>query len=524
MMADGFACLHYGSWTRCLAISSAAVLLLISAGCQTWQKSHREAISKFSSGQLEQSHLSLEKSLKSVRAEQNLIRLDDAIVDLAAGRPAEAEATLRTVRRELEHLSQSDITEKAGSVLTDDRAVAFSGKEFEQQMALNVLLISSLLNDGQDAFAYSMQLTEHSHARREYLAKAAAKQKDPAANEVLPAGFQKPVTGSVAAHNVAANSVATAGVVSAGKSVPPLLPVETSDQTLALGAYLSASVQSESPSRYQDTEAALREIGLWNPEFVQRASMDNSGEIGTRCQPGNGTLHIIAFMGNAPEWVPETSAPSSASLLIADRILSITGKHTLPPTIAPVKISRPQPVPGCPPPGFLRCSIGGSSAGAQATESRLAFHPLVDLNSVAEAHYQAHRDEELARAITRRVVKKGVVYVAKEAQKISRNTVVDLAVNVAGIAWEAMEKPDTRSWRLLPARIEVARSELPAGTWEASLDTSGGSGLTRFPVHIENGRNTYVVCFVPQRSLSGHVLVGGADSGRFEAGTRSSSR
>lgn len=490
-------------WHHCGKLSGvtflASLLLLSLCGCQTWHKSHLAAINEFSAGNMAESRLRLQKSLDSRGAEVELLTLDSAIVNLASGDPASAEKQLRETRRQLDHLKQKDVTEQSLAVLSDDRAAAFSGRGFEQQMALNMLLLSSLMNDGQDAFAYAMQATESAGDRKTMLADVARKQRDPGAasvatadnGAVVPVGFQTP-------ENQTGSEL---------KLVP-----SDADQTLALAAYLSAAIQSESPTRYQETEKAVQDIGLWNPEFVRRELATKPGEIGTRCQPGNGTLHVIALVGRAPEWVSESAMPTTAAMLIADRIISATGKHTLPPTISSVKISRPLPNPSNPAPGLLRCQIH-DAAGNSAAAVQPAFHTLVNVDSVAESWYHEHRDNELARAVTRRVVKKGAVYVLKQTQNVHRNTFVDLGVNVAGIAWEAMERPDTRSWRLLPARVEVARAELPAGQWNTSLNTGsaqfGGSAVT-VPVDIENGRNTYIVCFLPGRSLTGKILVGGA--------------
>lgn len=488
---------------RCRTIRRHLVILLLvtAAGCQSWQKHHLAAVRQFSSGDLEQSRESLQKSLQSRRAEQNVLKLENAMLELASGNPGEAESELRHVRRELEYLATSDVTEKTAAVLTDDRAVAYSGRDYEQQMALNMLLIASLMNDGQDAFAYAQQAAAVRHEKHQLLAKASAGEKPPAATgAVVPVGF----TGSADQSKAVASN--------------PLI-ADLSDQPLALSAWLSAAVQSESTLRYQETQAAMNDIEFWNPKF-RSSDSDTDAEpvFGTNCRPGHGALHVIALVGRAPEWVAETAAPTSASLLIADRILTATGKHSLPPTIAPVRIARPQAVAGCPPAGFLNCRISapeGLNGSGDLRHARLL--PLVDLNSVAATEYQANRDQELARAITRRVIKKGAVYVLKETQKIHRNTAVDLLTNVAGVAWEAMEKPDTRSWQMLPARIDVASIELPEGKWHANI-VPGNLSATGVPVHIENGRNTYVVCFAPNYSLTGHVLVGGADKGAFPAG------
>ncbi|MFN8710498.1 MAG: hypothetical protein ACK50J_27815 [Planctomyces sp.] len=523
------------------SLITGAILCGSLSGCHTWRKNHLTAIQHFDRGNLEQSEKHLEKSLHQIRSEKNLLALDQAIIHLASGEPAAAENGLRSVRRELDYLTQKDITEQTASMLTDDRAQAFSGRPFERQMTLNMLLLTSLMNNGQDSFAYAMQATEQSGEKKQLLAEAARKAKsadsatpaEPPHGEVIPAGFEK-----------------AGGEEKKTWEPPPIVAPTAVDQPLALSAYLSAVVNSEIPSRYQETEQAFRDVAMWNPEFAERQENSIAGEFGTRCRPGHGTLHVIVLAGHAPEWVPEVAEPTTISLLIADRILSVAGKHTLPPTIAPVKIGRPAPAVPVIPGGAVRCrvsllepatthvmqsnaSVSGDASTGYArlnpgsndelqessrspSDVSLTFHTLVDLQQVAEAHYQQNRDQEIGRAITRRVVKKGTVYALKETQQIHNNTAVDLAVNLAGIAWEAMEQPDTRSWRLLPARIDVARMELPAGKWNTSIQVSdmlSGGSSSIASVHVDSGRNTLLVCFIPDRKLTGTVLIGGSDKG-----------
>ncbi len=471
------------------------------SGCHSWQKSHETAVAQFGHGDPELSRTALQESHGKIRSEKKVLELDAGILDLASGNVTQAEARFRNLRRELEHLEQKDVTEQASSMMTDARAVAYSGRDFERRMILNMALLTSLLGDGQDAFAYSLQATEAAASRRTILAAAAAKASESntvaeveasptpdAVNVISPASYaaHQPVQGIVAS---------------------PL------DQPLALSSYLSTAVQSEQPTRYDETEQALSEIGFWNPAFRRHDQTSATGEFGSRCQPGNGTLHVITLIGKAPRWVSESAEPTTVALLIADRIVSATGKHTLPPTIASVKIARPEPYGHTIPAGSVQCLVETDGAMA-AQPAPMTFSTVIDLNEVALASYHEHRDEEIAHAITRRVVKKGAVYILKEAQSIHRNSFVDLGINVAGIAWEAMEKADTRSWRLLPARIDIAHTELPAGRWSTTLRLSqyGSSRAAQtIPVQIENGRNTYVVCLIPEQDFTGHILVGGAD-------------
>jgi len=470
------------------------------AGCHTWQKSHEAAISHFASGDLETSRTALQKSQQAWSSEKNLLELDRGILELASGDVPHAETRFRTLRRELEHLEQKDVTEQASSLLTDSRAVAFSGRDFERRMILNMALLTSILGDGQDAFAYSLQVSEAASIRR--LAIAESMKKSPESNGIA----------GVPSTAVVASQVTPASFAS--PMTPQAVAASPLDQPLALSSYLSAAVQSEQPSRYQETEQALNDIGFWNPAFQRHDHASSPAEFGTRCKPGHGTLHVITLVGKAPRWVSESAAPTSAALLIADRIISITGKHTLPPTIAAVKIARPVPSGNVLPVGSVKCVVAPENDSATPA-APLTFATVVDLNEVAEASYREHRDEDIAAVVVRRVLKKGAVYVLKEANSIHRNSLVDLGVNVAGVAWEAMEKPDTRSWRLLPSRIDVARAELPAGAWSTRLQLSryGAPGSAQtVPVHIADGRNTYVLCIIPEHQFTGHILVGGADN------------
>lgn len=491
---------------------TAPVILLLAvastiAGCSGWQKTYEAALTAWSAGDLETSTSKLDASQNSMRAEKEMLELDQGVLQLAAGEPAQAETRFRRVRDELEHLAQKDVTETATSMMTDSRAVAYSGRDFERQMLLNMLMISSVLNDGQDAFAYSLQASEKSVARHEAIASAAKKSKEEAVAEAKPADSTSGIARVSFPGTVEPTDAADTRVVE--------IPAAPLDQPLALSSYLTAMVQSESSSRSGEVETALQEVKYWNPKFEQLVN-GARGEMGVRCQRGNGTLHVIALVGQAPRWVSESAEPTSAALLIADRIISATGKHTLPPTLAAVKIAKPERCFQGVPVSAIRCSVTAPDQPG-TTIAQTNFSTLVDLNEVAEASYREHRDEEIAAAITRRVMKKGTVYVLKESQRIHNNTWVDLGVNAAGVVWEAMEKADTRSWRTLPARVDVSRCELPKGQWSIQLSLAhyGSPQTVTIPAYVEDGRNTCVVCLIPDRSFAGHILVGGADRAKI---------
>jgi hypothetical protein len=512
--------------SHCAALFGLTLFLL--GGCQTWQKSHEAALGYYAAGDLNSARDSLQEASESRRAEQLLLRLDQSMLQLASGEVRQSESGFRHLREELQHVAQKDVREQTASIIADSRAVAWSGRDFERQMVLNFALLTSLLGDRQDAFAWSMQVADASTDRIQSLQKSATgEQHTPV---LAAAGGSDSRDVQTAAFEPDADSIrpasSPAGLETADRGASET-PAPRQDQTLAFGAYLAALVQSEIPTRSQETEELLSSIRYWNPGFSAQVA-DGRG-FGVRSRPGHGAVHVIALVGRAPRWVAESAEPTSAALLIADRLISITGKHTLPPTIAAVKIACPEPFPPVLAPDGLKCFLREASLGSGPLPHGtipLTFATAVDLEAVALASYTASRDEQIAQAVARRVMKKGAVYVLKETQQISRNSLVDFGINAAGVAWEAIEKPDTRSWRSLPARVDIARIELPAGHYTLGLTTSGAgaSGSSVWlDVPVANGRNTCVVVTIPEDRPTGHLLIGGPESRQVPATSTSPS-
>ena len=97
---------------------------------------------------------------------------------------------------------------------------------------------------------------------------------------------------------------------------------------------------------------------------------------------------------------------------------------------------------------------GGQRVGATET--------ITDVTQLSIQQYEAIYPRIIARAVARRCLKKGLIYGGKEMTGMSKGSFTGLAVDLAGIAWEATENADTRSWGLLPDKIQVLRVELPA--------------------------------------------------------------
>ena len=116
--------------------------------------------------------------------------------------------------------------------------------------------------------------------------------------------------------------------------------------------------------------------------------------------------------------------------------------------------------------------------------------------------------------MARRIIKKGAVYAAKDQLSVNSDTGLDLVLNLGGMAWEAMEKPDTRHIDLLPERIETIQMELPVGEHTVRIASERrGVGATSTEhaqvvnASIENGRNTIILCFRPSDERGDMVIV-----------------
>ena len=195
-----------------------------------------------------------------------------------------------------------------------------------------------------------------------------------------------------------------------------------------------------------------------------------------------------------------TASHGKNALLIADRILTVTSKYSLPPTIAPIKV-----------PVVVRSDNRIDSVLVETdTGSTGVTQTITDVGQLAVDQYDAIFPEVMARAIVRRVVKKGAVYATKDAANIN-DPLASLALDAAGVLWEASESADTRCWGLLPDRIQVVRLELPAGEHVVKLTPASRKvpigEVASHTVGIEDGRNTYLMANFPDDRLVGEILV-----------------
>ena len=433
------------------ALVSALALLLL-AGCATHADRLVAVRNAYYSGDLAAAESIITEGLKSDKRDADVLRLEQAMVQLSNGRAHEAEQTLRLVRDRFDELSQASVAETTASYLTDDTRRGYAGEDYEQVLIRGFLALANLMHDGGDAEAYSLQLIDKQE-------------------QIIAAGARED-----------------------GEN-PKL-----SYQRVALAPYVRGVLREATHVDYDDAERSFVTVVNWQPGFqAGRFDLERAAR-GTHSAPGHGVLYVFALTGRGPFKVETVEVPSSAALLISGEIVSALGDQTVPPNVAPVKV--PKVVRQACTVDCVGVRVNGQPAGRTET--------ITDVSDLAVRQYEAIYSQVVARAVARRCLKKGIVYGGKEMTGIDKGSLPGLAFDLAGIAWEAAESADTRCWGLLPDRIQVLRIELPAGTHEVILQPQTAHGTSRRPtvqrVEIADGRNTYLLASAPD-NVVGQVLV-----------------
>ncbi len=423
------------------------------AGCATHADYLRQVRQEFYLGHPEGAAVAIDKRLKSITNDTDVLKLERAVVDLSLGKPHEAELKLREVRDRFDELEQKRLHESVLRMITDDNAASYPGEDYEKILIRAFLSLSNLMGDGGDAGAYSLQVEDKQ------------------------------------------NQIVQAGTDSTGKN--PKLAYKR----VALGAYIHGMLAEESFTNFDDAVRSYTKVVNWEQDYLPGPADVQRATYGCHTARGNGALYVFTLVGRGPYKEQVSEIASTVSLLIADRILSATSKHSLPPTIAPIKV--PKVVLAMNNIHSVLVNVDGQALGNTQT--------ITYVGRMAAEQYTAIYPEVIARAIVRRVVKKGIIYASKDVIHAERNPWMELGLDAVGVAWEATEAADTRCWGLLPDQIQVLRVELPAGDHLVSLRPAGGYGSMGADhaqkVTIRDARNTYMLANFPDQYLVGKILV-----------------
>jgi hypothetical protein len=437
---------------RALLSIVALCLFPVLVGCATHADQLVKVRSFFQSGDLAAAEHLLDEDLAKAKSDTDVLKLEKAMVHLANGKPKEAEQTLREVRDRFDELDKPSVGETAWSMFSDDNRRSYTGEDYEKVLIRAMLAMSNLMTEGDDAVAYAHQVT--------------AKQQ-----EIVAAAVEKD-----------------------GQN-PKL-----SYKQVALGPYIHGMLREESHVDYADAARAYQQVVYFEPEFRTGRWDLERAQNGHHSRRGHGALYVFAFVGRGPYKVETMEVPSTAALLIADIILKSNDKYSLPTSVAPIKV--PKVV-------AMKSDIDGVvvSAGGQ---NLAKTETITDVSRMAVEQYDAIFPQVVARAVVRRIVKRGVVEGTKMVAGVDDGSALNLLFDAAELAWGAAEAADTRCWGLLPDKIQVCRVEMPAGEHQISLAPALGEhtigAAEKTTVRIVDGQNTYVLVNFPDRKMVGKVL------------------
>jgi hypothetical protein len=395
----------------------------------------------------------LDAEIKPSRGDTFLFMQEKAMTRLAAGDLDSCIDLLRRSRDELDKRNESkDLAGWLKAGLVDDTSLEYRGADYERVLVPALLAVVDLLDGAQDAFAYSIQVSE-------------------VQERILGSNFGENVDGKGSGYN----------------------PVKQYTR-VAVGAYIEGLVR-ERDGYASEALKAYRRALEWGGEtpLVKEAAERTDGKA--YAQPGAGVVHVFRFAGRGPRLVQGTSMITNQALALANISSFIVGKSigTLgqAPVPVPVVFGKNQPLPE------LEIRRDGALLATSST--------LLDVDVVARQQLAANLPWILARAAIRRGVKAVAATAAQDAVKKNNNNDEGLGA-LAGILTNLIltggENADTRNWTSLPSDFQAARFELPAG--DSLLDLGGGMSAH---VRVAAGKESYVLVLQPDLALPGVVIV-----------------
>jgi hypothetical protein len=129
----------------------------------------------------------------------------------------------------------------------------------------------------------------------------------------------------------------------------------------------------------------------------------------------------------------------------------------------------------------------------------VAVEELVDLGSAIREEYEAMKPQILAAALSRLAARAAVAEGVRAAGSQETQLLGDLLSIFTEFLLVALDRPDTRSWTMLPATVLVARVPLAPGAHDVEVSFGGGLGARRVPVDVAPGGQATVVVVTEPR-------------------------
>lgn len=177
--------------------------------------------------------------------------------------------------------------------------------------------------------------------------------------------------------------------------------------------------------------------------------------------PNSGELLVVLNLGRVSHKVPERLPIGLAIGIVGAEItedLEWLSRGAAKVVVYPALVSTPSRL------GSPSLSLDGQP---------LTVDPIVDLDAAVRREYEALKPKIIAAAVTRLAARAAVAEGVRQAGKQEDQLLGEILGLVVETAMVAMDKPDTRSWTMMPAQVLATRIRLPAGAHQLDLQFSG---------------------------------------------------
>lgn len=176
-------------------------------------------------------------------------------------------------------------------------------------------------------------------------------------------------------------------------------------------------------------------------------------------------LLVVLSLGRAPHKIPQRmpvgAAVGIAAAFLGDQNLSVLKYSATKILVYPELVATPS-------------SITGASVRVNGRDVPVEL--LADIGGTVAAEYQAAKPKILAAALTRVAARAAMAEGTRAAGNQSSQALGDVLAIVVEATMVALDKPDTRSWTMLPDKVLVARVPVNPGQQDVVISYGGGSG------------------------------------------------
>lgn len=127
----------------------------------------------------------------------------------------------------------------------------------------------------------------------------------------------------------------------------------------------------------------------------------------------------------------------------------------------------------------------------------IGVEPLTDFGSAIRSEYEQAKPKIIAAALTRLAARAAVAEGIRAGGKKQSNLLGDALSILFESALVALDRPDTRSWTMLPDHVLVGRLPVTPGAHTVEV-SFGGSGGRTVPVNVADGGYAAVVVTEPR--------------------------